>query len=59
MMNWKDLEGSCDGLIEVHFAGGVEETKHLGHDSWCPGQNLDSALPKYKSGALPLSHPSW
>jgi hypothetical protein len=42
MMNWKDLEGSCDGLIEVHFSGGVEETmKNLGHDSWCPGQNLD------------------
>jgi hypothetical protein len=57
-MNYKDLEGSGRGLIQVlprHMPKGTEENyENFRHDSRCPGRDSNRAPLKYENTPLPL-----
>jgi hypothetical protein len=55
MMKWKGFGMKQLWLTEIlsqNLPEGTEENHKTSQDSWCPGQDMNPALPEYKSRAL-------
>jgi hypothetical protein len=56
-MNWKDLEGSVNGLISRYYIcitleGLNKITKNFGYGSRCLGRDLNPGPPEYEAGMI-------